>query len=46
MRRAEFLYIFGNAFEIKFVEGGEDRAFWRRQTSAFPVRGEIQGIGI
>jgi hypothetical protein len=40
----EFLQIFGNAFESKFVESREDRAFWGRQTWNFPVRARLRGL--
>lgn len=39
----EFLLIFGNAFEMKFVESRNDRSFWWGQTSAFRVRARFRG---
>ena len=39
----EFLLIFGNAFETKKAESGEDRAFWWRQLMAFPVKVRLGG---
>ena len=32
----------GNA--MNFIYSGEDRAFWWRQTSAFPVRARLMGL--
>jgi hypothetical protein len=40
----KFLQVFVDPFERERRESGEDRATWRRRTSAFLVRGRLRGV--